>query len=1075
MSQAASITVAGTCILRVRPPTSWEQDRLPLPPTWSDFASLQHIADGTISSPQKTTMSTLASSLRPIVQVMDDHVLIFDPKDQNVSRSFEQRGFLPPGTKRYKDQRYTFDRVFDESARQIDVFEKTTKPLLDGLLDGFNATVFAYGATGCGKTHTISGTEADPGIIYLTMAELFSKIEEKQDDMMVEVSLSFLEIYNEEIRDLLSEPGTTAPRGGLQMREDKVNRIAVSGLAELRPKTADEVKEFVMAGNARRTQSPTHANQTSSRSHAVLQINVAQTPRTASTTEERTIATLSIIDLAGSERASATRNMGERMVEGANINKSLLALGNCINALCESGNRTRHVPYRNSKLTRLLKFSLGGNCKTVMIVCVAPTSAHFEDTQNTLKYANRAKEIKTKVSRNFINVDRHVAQYVEAIQRLNCEVADLKARLAGKVGSEGEVARKKKLEAKSEMDRVRADIAAKYEQTKASIVDGGMCEGGLAAAQARLSIAKVRLGQLDADAATRTLPADLEAERALLRTIVSPDDTTLKSGSMVQQRLTRTSMASSMFDAMIRAVAERKSDRMDDIMVDSIRVDARLKRAELDLLKCQTREGVLKEALSEQAGRVSQLVGMLARCTVMMRDGGVALKRAVDGMEASTVGEDEQKDDAARTILAVAASLAKIAEGNDQAFSALLGQSTVNAGGSGLSSSSSLFNFTAHTTTRTSSRRSSLARSSLSSSTLGAPRSRRKSSIAPVPPSPARRHRSPRKPSALRKSLAVQPGGGVRLFPHPAPTAEKKALRWRDQAGEGSLDDARQASPGSNTLASRNGGSVSEADWEDEPTDSAHDKTDDSFSNAFKDSGSSSETVTMPSLLKNNGIQPTRTSRTGKFDPGFLKPQMSTLGILAEAEDESLKSPAQARRVVTPLGERSNQPLPEMDLEEQRPCTPPPKSSRHERKQGGSARKKRISIVGPVRGEKPRRRSSLIPQLSPSANNPVRQSNRRSVTDQETLSSTRSPARKAKRPSGVGPVRASSSNVSNGGFAVPQAGNGSSGLLGKLKPWRPSLSVRLTPIVSSPGEIPGEPGGSGRSGSALGGAKRTWR
>lgn len=115
------------------------------------------------------------------------------------------------------------------------------------------------------------------------------------------------------------------------------------------------------------------------------------------------MATLSIIDLAGRERAAATSNTGQRMVEGANINKSLLALGNCINALCESGGAVRHIPYRNSKLTRLLKFSLGGNCKTVMVVCVAPTSQHFDDTHNTLLYAERATKIKTKVvTRNVV-------------------------------------------------------------------------------------------------------------------------------------------------------------------------------------------------------------------------------------------------------------------------------------------------------------------------------------------------------------------------------------------------------------------------------------------------------------------------------------------------------------------------------------------------------------------------------------------------------------------------------------------------------------------------------------------------
>ena len=227
------------------------------------------------------------------------------------------------------------------------------------------------------------------------MADLFQQIEDRKDDYTTEVVVTFLEIYNEEIRDLLVDPGVQTPRGGLQIREDK--SVKVVGLTELRPKTAEEVKDIVLMGNSRRTQSPTHANETSSRSHAVLQVHVTQSPRTASLTEECFMGTLSIIDLAGSERAAATTNMGQRMVEGANINKSLLALGNCINALCESGGAVRHVPYRNSKLTRLLKFSLGGNCKTVMIVCVAPTSLHFDDTHNTLIYAERATKIKTRV------------------------------------------------------------------------------------------------------------------------------------------------------------------------------------------------------------------------------------------------------------------------------------------------------------------------------------------------------------------------------------------------------------------------------------------------------------------------------------------------------------------------------------------------------------------------------------------------------------------------------------------------------------------------------------------------------
>lgn len=173
--------------------------------------------------------------------------------------------------------------------------------------------------------------------------------------------------------------------------------------------------DMIVRGNEYRTMSPTEANATSSRSHAVLQINVSSKDRNASVNEPHTMATLSIIDLAGSERASATKNRGERLTEGANINKSLLALGSCINALCDPRKRN-HIPYRNSKLTRLLKFSLGGNCKTVMIVCVSPSSAHFDETQNTLRYANRAKNIQTKVIKNVFNVNRHVKDYLVKIE-----------------------------------------------------------------------------------------------------------------------------------------------------------------------------------------------------------------------------------------------------------------------------------------------------------------------------------------------------------------------------------------------------------------------------------------------------------------------------------------------------------------------------------------------------------------------------------------------------------------------------------------------------------------------------------
>lgn len=420
-SRESSITVA----VRVRPFTSGEENNL-IKSSNEDF----FLGDGSLSVNNATDTPSKKSNLMPrgirkIINVVDDRMLIFDPPETNPLIQMQKKAFPNAKvTSRIREHRFVFDKLFDVQATQEDVYNNTTRPLLDSVLDGFNATVFAYGATGCGKTHTILGTPLDPGVIFLTMKELYEKIEALTDTKVFDVSMSFLEIYNETIRDLLN-PETHFKR--LVLREDANKKISVSNLLSHKPNSVEEVMDLILVGNQNRTSSPTEANATSSRSHAVLQINVVQKNRTADISEEHTYATLSIIDLAGSERAAATKNRGARLNEGANINKSLLALGNCINALCDP-RRRNHVPYRDSKLTRLLKFSLGGNCKTVMIVCVSPLSQHYDETLNTLKYADRAKEIKTKLIRNQHNLDRHVGSYLKMITQQKQEIEDLRAR-----------------------------------------------------------------------------------------------------------------------------------------------------------------------------------------------------------------------------------------------------------------------------------------------------------------------------------------------------------------------------------------------------------------------------------------------------------------------------------------------------------------------------------------------------------------------------------------------------------------------------------------------------------------------
>ncbi|KAK0725248.1 kinesin [Lasiosphaeris hirsuta] len=408
---AATITVA----VRVRPFTIREAAQL----VRTDDSTL-FLGDGSLAGAPTPKLNQ--RGLRSVIKVVDDRCLVFDPPEDNPVQKFS-RSVVPNG-KKVKDQVFAFDRIFDENSSQNDIYEGTTKNLLDSVLDGYNATVFAYGATGCGKTHTITGTAQHPGIIFLTMQELFEKINDRSDEKVTEVSLSYLEIYNETIRDLLVPGGSKV---GLMLREDANQGVTVPGLTSHHPKDVQEVMDMIVQGNEYRTVSPTAANAVSSRSHAVLQINIAMKDRNADINEPHTMATLSIIDLAGSERASATKNRGERLLEGANINKSLLALGGCINALCDP-RKKNHVPYRNSKLTRLLKFSLGGNCKTVMIVCVSPSSEHFDETQNTLRYANRAKNIQTKVTRNVFNVNRHVKDFLVKIDEQIALINELKAQ-----------------------------------------------------------------------------------------------------------------------------------------------------------------------------------------------------------------------------------------------------------------------------------------------------------------------------------------------------------------------------------------------------------------------------------------------------------------------------------------------------------------------------------------------------------------------------------------------------------------------------------------------------------------------
>ncbi|KFQ94193.1 Kinesin-like KIF18A, partial [Nipponia nippon] len=359
-----------------------------------------------------------------VVHVVDRHILVFDPKEEEVSFFHGKRLTHRDINKRTKkDLKFVFDAVFAESSSQLEVFEHTTKSVIDGFLNGYNCTVLAYGATGAGKTHTMLGSPEDPGVMYLTMMALYNCMDQIKEDKICNVAVSYLEVYNEQIRDLLVNSGPLA------VREDTQKGVVVQGLTLHQPKSAEEILQMLDYGNKNRTQHPTDVNASSSRSHAVFQIYLRQQDKTASINQNVRIAKMSLIDLAGSERASATSAKGARFREGTNINRSLLALGNVINALANPKSKKQHIPYRNSKLTRLLKDSLGGNCRTIMIAAVSPSSMFYDDTYNTLKYANRAKDIKSSLKSNVVSLDSHISQYVKVCNEQKKEILMLKEKL----------------------------------------------------------------------------------------------------------------------------------------------------------------------------------------------------------------------------------------------------------------------------------------------------------------------------------------------------------------------------------------------------------------------------------------------------------------------------------------------------------------------------------------------------------------------------------------------------------------------------------------------------------------------
>lgn len=302
---------------------------------------------------------------------------------------------------------FSFDRVFDSNTTQKEVFEYVGLPIIDDVLTGYNGTVIAYGQTGSGKTFTMMGSSVQndlQGVIPRSLSQIFQNLSTSSAEIEYCVKCSMVEIYKETLKDLLGS------NSELKIKQDKRKGIFIEGLTEVYVVNEEETLEVLTMGEANRTVASTKMNNVSSRSHQLLIVEILQKLQNGS--EKRGI--LNLVDLAGSEKINQTGATGNKLEEAKKINLSLSALGNVIKALTE---KAEHIPYRDSKLTRLLQESLGGNYKTTLIVNCSPHPRNVEDTLNTLKFAQRAKTIKNKAMVNIKNSPEAYLRIIEELQK----------------------------------------------------------------------------------------------------------------------------------------------------------------------------------------------------------------------------------------------------------------------------------------------------------------------------------------------------------------------------------------------------------------------------------------------------------------------------------------------------------------------------------------------------------------------------------------------------------------------------------------------------------------------------------
>uniref|UniRef100_A0A7N8WUP7 Kinesin-like protein n=1 Tax=Mastacembelus armatus TaxID=205130 RepID=A0A7N8WUP7_9TELE len=358
---------------------------------------------------------------------------------------------------------FTFDTVFGPDSKQLDVYNLTARPIIDSVLEGYNGTIFAYGQTGTGKTFTMEGVRAVPelrGIIPNSFAHVFGHIAKAEGDTRFLVRVSYLEIYNEEVRDLLGKDQMQR----LEVKERPDVGVYIKDLSGYVVNNADDMDRIMTLGHKNRSVGATNMNEHSSRSHAIFTITIECSEKGVDGNQHVRMGKLHLVDLAGSERQGKTGATGQRLKEATKINLSLSTLGNVISALVDG--KSTHVPYRNSKLTRLLQDSLGGNSKTMMCANIGPADYNYDETISTLRYANRAKNIKNKARINEDPKDALLRQFQKEIEELKKKLEEGKKKVSADkmVEMQAKIEEERKaLEAKLDMEeeernRARAEL-----------------------------------------------------------------------------------------------------------------------------------------------------------------------------------------------------------------------------------------------------------------------------------------------------------------------------------------------------------------------------------------------------------------------------------------------------------------------------------------------------------------------------------------------------------------------------------------------------------------------------------------